>query len=72
MAWNPSDKETFVYVHPGSGKRVVLLVPGGVQPVSLKLETELGGYERYTLDDEMTDQTRMHVRVSNRKRGLAD
>lgn len=71
MSWNPSDKETFVFVHPGTGKRVVLLVPGGEPPLALNLETELG-VARYELDAEMTDQTRMHVRVSNRKRGLAD
>lgn len=73
MSWNPSDTEVFVFkqdfpLNSEIPKRVVLLIPGGDPSPS---EIDIDG-DKYWLDEEMTDQTRMHVRVSNRKRGLAD
>lgn len=69
MSWNPSDQETYVFRRRG-GKvhRVVLLFPGGMKHPS---EIVINGVS-YVYDEEMTEQTRMHVRVSNRKKGLAD
>lgn len=69
MNWHPSDSEVFVFQQDSEPhKRVVLMIPGGEPSPS---EIDIDG-DRYWLDEEMTEQTRMHVRVDNRKRGLAD
>lgn len=69
MAWHPSDSETFVFRKRGTeNTRVVLLIPGGApNPPRVLIEGD-----HYDYDEDMTDQTRMYVRVDNRKRGLAD
>jgi hypothetical protein len=71
MVWHPSPEETFVFVHPGTGKRFVMLIPGGEAPPSVRFETEQGSM-LFHQDDDVTDKTRMFVSVDNRKRELAD
>lgn len=69
MSWNPSDEEVFVIRSRWAPDvRAVLLLPGGAPNPPM---VEIDGVS-YEYDEDMTEQTRMHVRVSNRKRGLAD
>lgn len=67
MAWHPSPDEIFVFRSDSEPTtRVVLLIPA---PEKVPSEIVVDG-QRFSLDQEATDQAWMYVRVDNRKRGL--
>lgn len=61
--WFPTEEQTFVFRHPGTGRAIVMLIPDGEEPKDILIDEC-----RYLLDAEKTEQTRMYVRVAERKR----